>query len=93
MIISLITLLLATMLNSCTRSNTIEGVVSNVTPNTITIVTDEDALVTFSIRGAKVRCSDGLHKGSLVEVDYADDISDGFGNARAVECVDCDAEE
>ena len=93
MIISLITMLLATILNSCTRCNTVGGVVSDVTENTMTIVTEEDAKVTFSIRNVRVRCADELRKGSLVEVAYSDDISDGFGNARVVESADCSEKE
>ena len=88
-IVSLFAMLLAALLSSCVRSNTVEGVVSDVTENTLTIVTEEDALVTFSIRDAKVRGSAGLCKGAFVEVDYTDDISDGFGNARTVEILDC----
>ena len=76
--------LFTTLFDSCARHDEVEGVVCEVTDNTLTIKTEQDDLVTFSTRGARVQCPAGIYVGSPVKVGYMDDIADGFGNARSV---------
>ena len=83
-ILGIIAAVVAALFSSCTRTSTIEGVVHEVTENTITVTTDGDTKVTFSTRGTKMSCPVGIRRGSPVVVGYSDDISDGFGNARTI---------
>lgn len=83
-IFALIAIVATVLFSSCSRRALLEGVVRELTENTITVMTD-DQKVTFSTRGSKMRCPAGIHRGSPVVVSYCDDISDGFGNARTIE--------
>jgi hypothetical protein len=76
--------LFTTLFDSCAHHDEVEGVVCEVTDNTLTIKTNDNVLVTFSTRRAKMRCPAGIYPGSPVKVSYMDDIADGFGNARSV---------
>ena len=82
---SLVIFALVVFMTSCSQSNRIEGTLREVTENTLTITAEDDRLVTFSTRGARIVAPAGIHCGSPVEVSYADDITDGFGNADRVE--------
>ena len=75
----------AVLMMSCVQSGRIEGVVRDIAENTITIIAEDDTLVTFSTRGAKFLCDAGIHCGSPVTITFRGDITDGFGNAERVE--------
>ncbi len=84
-IVGSLAVMVAMLLASCVRPCRVEGTVSDISENTITITTAENAIVTFSTRGAKMCCPAGIHRGSPVIVEFSDDVSDGFGNAERVE--------
>ena len=81
---SILVFLFSTLFDSCTRCDVVEGKVCEVTENTLTITTQCDNKLTFSIRDARMYSPAGIHRGSPVTVTYVDDIVDGFGNARTV---------
>ncbi len=82
--LGVIGLLSALLIVACTQQGKVEGTVSDITENTITIVTTDGSLVTFSTRDAKVTAPAGIHRGSPVTVGFKEEIADGFGNAKRV---------
>ncbi len=72
------------LLASCSTSGEVEGKVSDLTENTITVTTAKNEIVTFSTRDAKMCCPAGIHRGSPVTVEFKGEITDGFGCAKRV---------